>query len=227
MGLFSSIGKAIGSIAGGLFGKGPKIKYPDASKTIIPRDEILSKFYSDYFAPYGLGIYKGDDGKWHVDEQFLEDFKGAKQDYLAAAKDYADKVGGYADYLSRLLPAPSFFQIPSFNVQSPIGNLPAYGLQRAALRNKAGYLSLLGNTGQYVGLLSGLMKNALLPAQLEYQLNYLQPLNLFTQQDLARYRVQAQPYGISASPGLLGYAMASFAQPLGSWAFDKFKNWWG
>ena len=130
MGLFHSISHAFHSITKPIshlfhgashlvFGSSPKIKYPNPSQLVLPRDSKLNQAYS-----------------W-ID---LTPDKPAKSNYLSAAYLYA----GSLKPLLREAQRDVFSPEPV--VLTPFGELPAYGLENASVRSdlaKAGLLSSL------------------------------------------------------------------------------------
>lgn len=223
MGLLHSIGKIVGGVGHLLFGSGSKIKYPDPKKTVMPRDDLLSSFYSIGFPTY-LGYTTSDDGKtYRLDPSKLAE---AKQTYLNAQQLAANKEKMLSDYLFGMLPKQDFLTSYVRPIETPFGWVPAYGLQQAELKNKAIQTGILGDLGRTVGLLSSLIADSYVrPAQAQYKTDYLDPLNVFLKEDLARYGVSASPIAVQGSTGLLGTLAAAMAKegakPLTTWAISN------
>ena len=202
MGLFHAISHAISHIAkpvshllGGasklFFGSQPVIKYTNPSKVVLPRDDKLIQAYQSI--------------------DIVPD-KSVKSKYIEAVEQYSEALKPLLENTQRMLTSspPTFI--------TPFGELPAYGLESASIKN---YLSK-------VGLLSSLLNDIyLMPAELKYKLYYEQPLNVFLKEDLARYGVQATPYVTQGSPGLLGGILAAAAEPIGGWIGKKVLGWLG
>jgi len=211
------MGGVVKGVKHALFGSSPKIKYPDAQKLVLPRDEVLAGFYHDVFPVLlGGGYEKTDNGErlafdpsklTQYKEKLLDQLEKT-QGLLSSVLDYSQKLLPDADYLRAVPEAPT--------VKTPFGEIPAYGLQRSALRNKEEYLKGLGLGQSLANQLASMSLLGLKPAEMEYQVGYLDPLNMFLKEDLARYGVHATPIGINGSGGLLGSVLAGAGKVLGA-----------
>jgi len=249
----------MGGIAKGakklLFGSSPKVKYPDPKKMVLPRDDLLSSFYAHVFAPALGGSIITDDQNNIVGYSFPpEKLLSYKDDYLNKLKQTEGLLGSLVGSLQNLVPehqnlaSYSKSLLPDINylksipeapiIKTPFGEIPAYGLQRSALRNRQDYLkglalgqalaeqtaNLIGKQADLYSLIGNTALTALKPASVEYEVGYLTPLNMFLKEDLARYGVQATPIGISGSGGLLGSVLAGAGNALGGKLGNKI---WG
>lgn len=187
-------GAALGSLLSG--GNKGKTKVISPEDKVLKRDDALQIFYQGVFAP-SIGLRKKDytfpgmipPGQqiniqtYEVDPEFQKRMIEARDNYVNAANQYGQRVQGL------------LLGMPNFNIQTPFGNLPAFGLQKAYLNNA---------TAQ-----AGLLKSALIdPASIAYKTYFVDPMNLWMKQDLARYGVQGdviyQPPDNSLLASLIG-----------------------